>query len=97
MVDDRQHVREAAFRLIDSMGKWSCLPWLIRASTHLDQATAGLAEGLIERWFTPPRCNRVFTKPSHAEREMILEALDKSRRGMEQSFLRRLEFWLKES
>ena len=95
--DPRQNVREAALRLIHATGKWRSLAWLIRASLNRDRSTAGLAQELISSWFTPPRCNRVFTRPSSDERQAIAGALDDCRPGMEESFLRKLDTWLKES
>jgi hypothetical protein len=95
--DDRQHVREMAIRLINARGKWGSLPWLIRASVQRELSTAELAQGLVEAWFTPPGCNRVFTTPSRHERQAIVEALDDARRQMDQTFLRKLDLWLKDS
>ena len=97
MEDHRHQVTETALRLIYAMGKWTSLPWLIRASVNRDLSTAELAQRLIESWFTPPGCNRVFTRPSNYERQAINDALDDSRRGMDESFLRKLDLWLKES
>ena len=98
VMDDHRHkVRETALRLINAMGKWPSLPWLIRASTHRDRPTAELAERLVEAWFTPPGCNRVFTRPSHPERQAIIETLDQSRQDLAETFLRKLELWLKHS
>lgn len=95
--DHRRHVRETALRLINAMGKWTSLPWLIRASVQRDHSTAEFAQALVEAWFTPPGCNRVFTRPSRHERQAIIEALDESRREMEETFLRKLDLWLMES
>ncbi len=94
--DHRRHVRETALRLINAMGKWPSLPWLIRASVQRDRSTAEFAQALVEAWFTPPGCNRVFTTPSRHERQATIEALDESRREMEESFLRMLDVWLKQ-
>jgi hypothetical protein len=96
MTDHRQHVRETALRLIDSTGKWRSLPWLILATAHGDRPTAELAQGLVEGWFTPPRCNRVFTGPSPPERQMIIEAREGSRHAIDEGFLRKLESWFTE-
>jgi hypothetical protein len=95
--DDRQHVREMAIRLINARGKWGSLPWLIRASVQRELSTAEFAQGLVEAWFTPPGCNRVFTTPSRHERQAIVEALHDARRQMDQTFLRKLDLWLKDS
>ena len=43
MEDHRHHVRETALRLINAMGKWGSLPWLIRASVQADRSTAEFA------------------------------------------------------
>jgi hypothetical protein len=95
--DHRHHIRETALRLINAIGKWGCLPWLIRASVQRDHSTAEFAQELVEAWFTPPGCNRVFTRPSLHERQAIIETLDDCRREMERTFLKKLDLWLKES
>ena len=95
--DHRCHVRETALRLMNAMGKWRCLPWLIRVSAQRDDSTTEFAQGLVEAWFTPPGCNRVFTTPSRHERQAITEALDNSRREMDETFQRKLDSWLKDS
>ncbi len=95
--DRRQHVREAALRLINAMGKWDSLPWLIRVSAQGNPSTSEFAQGLVEAWFTPPGCNRVFTTPSRHEQRAIIEALDDSRREMDATFLTKLDLWLKGS
>ena len=98
MEDDRHHVRETALRLINAMGKWgSPCPGSSRTSVQPDRSTAEFAQGLVEAWFTPPGCNRVFTTPSRHERQAIIEALDNSRREMDETFLRKLDLWLKDS
>jgi HEAT repeat protein len=96
MADNRQQVRDTALRLIFAMGKWRSLPWLIRSAAHSDGQTAEHAQELVETWFTPPRCNRIFTKPSLAERQMIIGALDDSRRLIDRTFVKKLDLWLKE-
>lgn len=96
MHDHRQKVRETALGLLNSTGKWRSLPWLVRASGHEDRVTAKLAHVLVEAWFTPPGCNRVFTKPSHYEKQAIIEALEESRQAIEEAFLGKLESWFKE-
>jgi HEAT repeat protein len=95
MVDERQEVRAAAIRLIDAMGKWRSLTWLIRTSTHRDRATGNLAQSLIESWFEPPRCNRVYTRPSEAERQAIVNALTECRPMMGETIARKIDAWMK--
>ena len=94
---DRQHVRDTALRLIFATGKWRSLPWLIRSAAHCDGQTAEHAQELVEAWFTPPRCNRIFTNPSPAERQLIIGALNDSRRLIDRTFVEKLEFWVKVS
>jgi len=92
--DTRQHVRAMAVRIIFETGKWRSLPWLIRSSTHEDRQTADLSQVFIEAWFSPPRCNRVFTRPSKRERQAIDESMSESRQSLSNSFLNKLENWL---
>jgi HEAT repeat protein len=94
--DHRHYVRATALRLINATGKWRSLPWLVRASIQPHRSTAEIAQGLVEAWFTPPGCNRVFTSPSCHERQASIEALDNSRREMDEPFLRKLDSWLKD-
>jgi hypothetical protein len=93
--DVRPHCREAAVRLIFSMGKWRSLPWLIYAAVHPDPQTAGLARQFIEAWFSPPLCNKIWTKPSSNERGAINIALYRSRESLELPFQQKLDAWLK--
>jgi HEAT repeat protein len=97
MEDHRGQVKEMAILLINAMGKWGSLPWLIRASVQPGRSASEFAQGLAEAWFTPPGCNRVFTTPSRQERQAIMEALDSSRRELDETFQRKLDFWLKNS
>ncbi len=97
MEDHRHQVREMALRLINAMGKWGSLPWLIRAAVQPDRSAAEFAQRLVEAWFTPEACNRVFTTPSPRETQAIIEALNNSRREMDETFQRKLDLWLKDS
>jgi hypothetical protein len=94
MTDHRQHVRLATLRLIQTMGKWRSLPWLILAAAHWNGPTAESAQRLIETWFTPPVCNRIFTNPSDDDSRAIRQALDGSRQELDEAFLNRLELWV---
>lgn len=67
--------RQTAVMLIAAMGKWSSIPWLIKATSEAKGEAARHAEQLIEEWFYPPKCNRVFTRPSENQRQSIEEAL----------------------
>jgi hypothetical protein len=76
------------------MGKWQSLPWLIRASADEDKGTSQFAQELVERWFAPPLCNRVFTKPSAEQRRAIDEAAAVASSRLAQAFRSKLQRWL---
>ena len=67
--------RHMAINLIAEMGKWASIPWLIRAASEANSETASTAEQKIEEWFSPPKSNRVFTRPSESQRQSIKEAV----------------------
>jgi HEAT repeat protein len=92
--ESRLHCRQEAIRLIFSMSKWRSLPWLIYAAGHPDPETAGLARQFIEAWFSPPLCNKVWTRPSSKERETIDMALLRSRQSLDLLFQQKLDAWL---
>lgn len=73
---DTEHARRSAVQLIFDKGKWQSLPWLIRIASLVDEAVALSARRLIAEWFSPPLCNKVFTKPSVAERKAMADAME---------------------
>ncbi len=90
-----ENTRRCAVQLIFDKGKWQSLPWLIRIAFHQDQETAAVARRFIEAWFSPPLCNRVFTESSAMERQAIDEALHGLRPPLDDSFLARVQEWLR--
>lgn len=72
---DSSNARENAARILSDCGKWRGLPWLLKVVGRSDLKTSQLAADLIEEWFTPPQCNRVFTQPSQTELQEIQQAL----------------------
>jgi HEAT repeat protein len=91
-----EQARRCALQLVFDKGKWQSLPWLIRATGDPDEATASLARRFIEAWFSPPQCNRVFTRPSVAEREAIKEAMSALPPKNNEDLLMKLQKWLPE-
>lgn len=83
-----------ALELIFDMGKWQSLPWLIRAASLPDETVASLARRLTEAWFSPPSCNRVFTKPTVAQRKAVDEAVEELQRKPGDTFLQKMRGWL---
>jgi hypothetical protein len=92
---DSENARRCAVQLIFYKGKWQSLPWLIHTAFQADDAIASLARRFIEAWFTPPLCNKVFTKPSAVEKQAIDEAIDGMRTQQGDSFLARVQEWLR--
>jgi HEAT repeat protein len=91
-----EHARRCAVQLIFNKGKWQSLPWLIRITFQTDEATASLARRFIEAWFSPPLCNKVFTKPSSVEKKAIDEAMDGQRPHLDDAFIAKVQEWLRE-
>ncbi len=83
--------RRCVLQLIFEKGKWQSLPWLIRIACLDDDSLATKARHLVEEWFSPPLCNKVFTKPNASERRAIDAAIEASRRKPEDKFLERVQ------
>jgi hypothetical protein len=95
--DARQkHVRKTGMRLLFEKGKWDGMPWLIPATRHCCAESAQLAQALIEKWFSPPLCNKIFTKPSSSQMVAISEATMQSAENMPAAFRDKLERWIAE-
>lgn len=71
-----------AIDLIIRMGKWRSLPWLIRAAALSPPEIHEQAIEAIHRWFSPPKFNRNFTRPSDSERKAIEDALAESKNSL---------------
>jgi HEAT repeat protein len=92
---DSELTKRCAVELIFNLGKWQSVPWLIRIAFQADEAATSLARRLIEAWFSPPLCNKVFTKPSAAEKMAIDEAMVELRTHQDDAFLARVQNWLR--
>jgi hypothetical protein len=80
--------------LIFEKGKWDGLPWLISAADHSDESVATNAQSFVEAWFSPPLCNRVFTRPSPSEMAAIEAAVSAKRESLPKPFLEKLTGWV---
>lgn len=89
-----EHVKTCVMQLIADKGKWQSLPWLIKAACVADDEVAATAWRLAEAWFSPPLCNRVFTKPTLDERMAIELAMEGLRAPRDAAFLVKLREWL---
>lgn len=92
---DSEHAKRCAVELIFDKGKWQSLPWLIQIAMSPHEAAASLARRLTEAWFSPPLCNRVFTRPTSDQREAIDEVMEQLRKKPNDPFLVKLEAWLR--
>jgi HEAT repeat protein len=70
----QEYSRHNAIAMIADMGKWRSLPWLIRATSAENSDVSNFAAQEIVAWLSPPKCNRVFTRPSESEFREIQEA-----------------------
>lgn len=92
--DHRGYVCDAALRLIFDSGKWEGLPWLIKLASHRDLHQAEAAQEFIERWFSPPLVNKVWTKPSEHERSLLHHAWVESQGAIPDAFHAELQRWI---
>jgi len=68
--------RNTAVRLLADLGKWRCLPNLLKVASGPDADTSEFAQQIIRQTCNN---NRVFTTPSQDNKEKIADALAKSR------------------
>lgn len=90
------HIFRAAFQLLMRQSKWEAMPWLIRLLGHPQEQIASESQHSITAWFTPPLCNKVYSKPSVAERKEIDKAIEEVRAPLHEAYLRKLERWIDE-
>jgi HEAT repeat protein len=89
--DHRPHVRRAVLVLLDNIGTWSKLAYMIRAACDDDGGIALIARAYIEK-----RYNRVFTRPTAEEKQRIGLAVTECAARLDPEFLRRLRFHLED-
>ncbi len=83
--------RLAVLRLFYEMGKWKCLPWLIR-STGLENAFVDEHAEVLAYWWL--ESNTVFTKPKKCEENAIEDAYSDVRQVISASFVEKLREFL---
>jgi len=66
------HVRRNALLLVARLGKWTSLPYLVRAKGDPDARTADLAARLLNRWRLS--ANRYFVTPTDAQLASLRQA-----------------------
>lgn len=92
-IDGEAHAgRQTAVKILADLGKWRSLPSLIKIASEADSETSKYAGRLIQSacWN-----NRVYTAPSHENKEKITDALEKSRASLHPQTIRLVEAELK--
>ncbi len=87
--DEREHVRMAVLRLIDGLGSWEKLGYMIRAAADPNERIAARAMISASRLY-----NRVYTQPSEIQRQEIEESLLVTAGMLPASFETLLRTWL---
>jgi HEAT repeat protein len=86
----REHVRVNALRLLESLGKWQRITWLLRARVLRDERVADEALAGALRWMNG--FNRAAAQPTAEEMERARRALDEAERLLRADDLRKLRF-----
>lgn len=92
-MDGKAHAgRQTAVKMLADLGKWRSLPPLIKIASEADSETSQYAGQLIQSacWN-----NRVYTAPSHENKEKITDGLLKSRASLHPETVRLVETELK--
>lgn len=79
----------AVLRLLDGLGSWEKLPYMIRAAADSNERIADRAIISASRLY-----NRVYTQPSEEQRRDIEEAIEATAGMLPASFENRLRAWL---
>jgi len=87
--DERGHVRMAVLRLLDGLGSWEKLPYMIRAAADSDERIAERAMISAGRLY-----NRVFTTPSEQQRQEIKQSIEATAGKLPSSFETLVRTWL---
>ena len=87
--DSREHVHLALLQLLDQLGAWHKLPYLIRLSSGTSEHVVARAKSLILGIV-----NRVFTRPSPEEKRLIAEALADTAGSLDPAYRAELKAWI---
>jgi HEAT repeat protein len=87
------HVKRNAFSLLEKLGKWESIYYLLRTIRDSDQAVAGMSHFSIQRWLA--RFNRSFSAPTREQLLRLSSALEESGNLLSETTKERLQFSLK--
>ena len=79
----------AVLRLLDGLGAWEKLPYMVRAAADPDERIA--ARAMVS---ASQLCNRVFTRPSAEDKQKIQKAIDEKAGALKPSFGTELQKWV---
>ncbi len=88
--DQRLHVRRATIELLDQLGAWPGLPFLLRLANDADPEIANMVKRLIRTRF-----NHVFTTPSPAQRQLLEDLAATISVADDRHFADELRIWLR--
>jgi hypothetical protein len=91
--DGRPHVRRDTLILLSGLGKWTSLPYLLRACSDDDPDVANKARDLLQAWLS--RFNRSFAPPTPEDLKRAVDALERAHPALAPEVLGRLQFSLK--
>lgn len=84
------HVRRNALSLIEKLGKWDSIYYLLRAVRDSDEAIAGMSRFAIQRWLA--RFNRSFSSPTHEQLTKLGNALETAGTLLDNRTMEQLHF-----
>ena len=84
------HVRRNVLSLIEKVGKWDSIYYLLRAVRDSDEAIAGMSRFAIQRWLA--RFNRSFSSPTHEQLARLSNALDEGSNMLDDRTVEQLRF-----
>jgi HEAT repeat protein len=91
--DGRPHVRRDTLILLSGLGKWTSLPYLLRACSDDDPQAANKARDLLQVWLS--RFNRSFAPPTPEDLRHAVVALQSAHSALDPALVARLQFTLK--
>jgi HEAT repeat protein len=87
------HVKRNVFSLIEKLGKWDSIYYLVRSVRDSDETIAAMGQFGIQRWLAG--VNRSFTSPSSEQLTTLRKALEETGNLLDAETMRQLQFSMK--
>ena len=87
------HVKRNAFSLIEKLGKWDSINYLVRSVRDSDETIAAMGQFGVQRWLAG--VNRSFTSPSSEQLATLRKALEETGNLLDAETMRQLQFSMK--